>query len=139
MNKNFLISWAVIFVVWMAGSFAVHGVFLNEMYATLPNLYRSETDTQALFYLVLIAHLILAGAFAWIYQRGAEDKPRIAQGLRFGLAVALLAAVPTYIISYVVQPIPAGLAIQQMVGDGLLLLVLGVVAAFLHGPSTHPT
>jgi len=139
MSKNFLISWAVVFVVWMAGSFVVHGVLLTELYATLPNLYRSETDTQALSYLVLIAHLIMAGAFVWIYQRGAEDKPRIAQGLRFGLAVALLAAVPTYIMYYVVQPMPASLAIQQMVGDGLLLLVLGVVAAFLHRPSTHPT
>lgn len=135
MNKNFLISWAVVFIVWMAGSFVVHGVFLEQMYATLPNLYRSETDTQALSYLVLIAHLIMAGSFVWIYQRGAEDKPRVAQGLRFGLAIALLAAVPTYIMYYVVQPMPGRLAIQQMAGDGILLLILGVVAAFLNRPS----
>lgn len=137
MTKNFLISWGVVFVVWMVGSFVVHGVLLNELYATLPNLYRSETDTQALSYLVLIAHLIMAGSFVWIYQRGAEDKPWIAQGLRFGLAVALLAAVPTYIMYYVVQPMPLNLAVQQAIGDGLLLLILGMVAAFLHRRATH--
>ena len=137
MTKNFLISWAVVFVVWMVGSFVVHGVLLNELYATLPNLYRSETDTQALSYLVLIAHLIMAGSFVWIYQRGAEDKPWLAQGLRFGLAVALLAAVPTYIMYYVVQPMPLNLAVQQAIGDGLLLLILGMVAAFLHRRATQ--
>ena len=38
MNKKFLISWVVIFVVWMAGSFVVHGVLLGDGYAQLPNL-----------------------------------------------------------------------------------------------------
>ena len=117
MNKKFLISWVVVFVVWMAGSFAIHGAWLNQMYAEFPNLYRTQEETQQYFYLMLLAHIIMAGAFVWIYQRGAEDKPVIAQGLRFGLAVALLAAVPTYMIYFVVQPVSAGLAIRQSIGD----------------------
>ncbi|MDH3362920.1 MAG: hypothetical protein OEM45_04375 [Gammaproteobacteria bacterium] len=132
MNKKFLISWAVVFVVWMAGSFAVHGGWLSDQYAQLPNLYRTESDTQQLFYLMLIAHVIMAGAFVWIYQRGAENKPWLAQGVRFGIAIALLAVVPTYIIYYVVQPMPGNLAIRQIIGDGILVLILGAVAAFLN-------
>lgn len=132
MNKKFLISWVVIFVVWMAGSFAVHGAWLSEMYAQLPNLYRTESDTQGLFYLMLIAHIIMAGAFVWIYQRGAENKPWLTQGVRFGIAIALLAVVPTYMIYYVVQPMPGNLAIQQIIGDSILLLILGVVVAALN-------
>lgn len=132
MNNKFLISWAVVFVVWLAGSFAIHGAWLGELYARLPNLYRTESDTQQLFHLMLIAHVIMAGAFVWIYQRGAEDKPWIAQGVRFGVAIALLAIVPTYIIYYVVQPMPGNLAIQQIIGDGILVLILGVIVAFLN-------
>ena len=135
MNKKFLISWIVVFVVWMAGSFAVHGAWLNQMYAGFPDLYRTQEETQQYFYLMLLAHVIMAGAFVWIYQRGAEDKPALAQGLRFGLAVALLAAVPTYMIYFVVQPVSAGLAIRQSIGDAALCLILGVVVAFLNKPT----
>lgn len=49
-----------------------------------------------------MAHVIMAGAFVWIYSRGVADAPWVPQGLRFGLAVALLTVVPTYTIYYVV-------------------------------------
>jgi hypothetical protein len=81
---------------------------------------------------MILAHVIMAGAFAWIYSRGAEAKPWLAQGLRFGLAVALLTVVPTYTIYYVVQPMPGMHVIKQIVFDGILLLILGAVVAFLH-------
>ncbi|MDH3374215.1 MAG: hypothetical protein OER22_09640 [Gammaproteobacteria bacterium] len=132
MNKKFLISWVVVFVVWMAGSFAIHGAWLAELYAQHPNLYRTESDTQALFYLMLIAHVIMAGAFVWIYQRGAEDKPWLTQGIRFGIAIALLAVVPTYTIYYVVQPMSGNLAVQQIIGESVLVLILGIIVAFLN-------
>jgi hypothetical protein len=38
--------------------------------------------------------------------RGVEAKPWVAQGERFGIAVALLTVWPTYLIYYVVQPMP---------------------------------
>ena len=68
----------------------------------------------------------------WIYSRGAEDKPWLAQGLRFGLAVALLTIVPTYLIYYVVQPMPGMTVVRQIIFDGVLLLVLGVLVAFVY-------
>jgi hypothetical protein len=132
MNKKFLISWLVIFVVWMAGSFVVHGVLLGSEYAQLPNLFRPDTEAQNFMHLMLIAHVLLAGAFVWIYQRGREEKPWLAQGLRFGLAVAVMTAIPTYMIYYVVQPMPGMMAVKQAVFDSVLLLVLGAVTAFLN-------
>lgn len=118
----------------MAGSFVVHGVLLGADYAKLPNLFRPESDAQKYFPLMILAHVILAGAFVWIYRQGREDKPAVAQGLRFGLAVALLTVVPTYTIYYVVQPMPGAMVVKQIVFDGILLLVLGVVAAALSKP-----
>jgi hypothetical protein len=132
MNKRFFVAWAVVFVVWMIGSFVVHGTLLHADYAKLPNLFRPEAEAQQYFPLMILAHVIMAGAFAWIYSRGAEAKPWLAQGLRFGLAVALLTVVPTYTIYYVVQPMPGMHVIKQIVFDGILLLILGAVVAFLH-------
>jgi hypothetical protein len=132
MNKKYLIATAVIFVVWMIGSFVVHGVLLHDDYAKLPNLFRPEGEVQQYFPLMLLAHVMLAAAFVWIYVRGAEAKPWLGQGLRFGLAAAFLTIVPTYTIYYVVQPIPGIHALKQIAFDGALMLVLGAVVAFVY-------
>ena len=132
MNKNFLGTWVVVFILWMAGSFIVHGTLLHNDYAALSNLFRSEADAQQHFPFMIIAHVILAGAFTWIYIRGHEAKPWLAQGLRFGLAVALLTVIPTYIIYYVVQPMPGMTVVKQIIFDTIVLLVVGAAAAFMN-------
>ncbi|MGB5626668.1 MAG: hypothetical protein WBM61_13100 [Woeseiaceae bacterium] len=81
---------------------------------------------------MLIANVVMAGVFVWIDQRGKDSKPWLAQGLRFGIAVALLAAVPTCMIYFVVQPIPEIMAIKQIIDDGGFLSILGVVVAILN-------
>lgn len=130
MNKKFLIAWLSVFVVWMFGSFIVHGVLLHDDYAKLPSMFRSETDSQQYFPFMILAHVIMAGAFAWVYSRGIEAKPWLGQGIRFGVVIALLAVVPTYMIYYAVQPMPGMLVVKQTVFDGVLLLILGADVAF---------
>jgi len=132
MDKKFLLGWLLLFVVWMAGSFVVHGALLGADYAALQGkLFRTEQDSQQYFPLMLLAHVLLAGAFTWIYVRGREaGKPWPGQGVRFGIAIALLTVVPTYTIYFVVQPTPGALAVKQMVFDGLLIIVLGSVVAW---------
>ena len=81
---------------------------------------------------MILAHVIMAGAFVWIYARGVEAKPWVAQGVRFGVAVALLMIVPIYTIYYVVQPMPGMTVVKQIVFDGALMLILGVIVAFMY-------
>jgi hypothetical protein len=130
MNRKLLLAWLVVFIVWMGGSFVVHGTLLYPDYSQLPNLFRPEADSQQLFHLMVLAHVMLAGALVWIYSRGVEASPWLPQGLRFGLAVAFLTVIPTYIIYYVVQPMPSSLAVKQIVFDTILMLLLGAVVAF---------
>jgi hypothetical protein len=132
MDRRFFIAWVVLFVAWMAGSFLVHGTLLHTDYSQLPNLFRTEEDAQRHFPLMILAHVILSGAFVWIYARGAENKPWPGQGVRYGIAVALLSFVPIYVIYYVVQPMPGSLVIKQIVLDGILLLLLGAIVAYLY-------
>ena len=131
-NKKFIIAWIVVFFGWFIGDFIVHGVLLSADYMQLSSLYRPPSDAQRYFPLMLLAHVILAGAFVWIYSRGVEAKPWFAQGVRFGVAVALLTVVPTYLIYFVVQPLPAALVVKQIVFDGILLLILGVIVAWFY-------
>lgn len=129
---KFFIAWIVLFVAWMAGSFVVHGVLLQEDYTKLPALFRQPDEAGAYFPLMILAHVFMAGALVWIYARGVEAKPWLAQGLRFGLAVAFLTVIPTYTIYYVVQPMPGLHVVKQIVFDGILILILGAIAAFLY-------
>lgn len=133
MNKTFLIAWIVLFVLWMAGSFVVHGVLLGPDYAKLQHMFRSPADSHNYFPVMLFAHVLLAGSFAWIYARGHDAARAWAgQGIRYGVAVALLTIVPTYLIYLAVQPMPVDVVVKQILGDGVLLVVLGLAAAFLY-------
>jgi hypothetical protein len=131
MSKRFFIAWLVVFVAWMAGSFAVHGLLLGPDYAKLANLFRQPPQAQQYFPLMVLAHVILSGAFVWIYARGREARPWLGQGARYGVAIALLTTVPTYLIYYVVQPMPLETVLKQIVFEGVLVVVLGVAAAFV--------
>ena len=95
MSRKFIIAWIVLFIAWFLGSFVVHGVLLRSDYMRLTNLFRAEGDQQKYFPLMILAHVIMSGALVWIYARGAEAKPWLVQGVRFGVAVALLTVVPT--------------------------------------------
>jgi hypothetical protein len=130
MNKRFLVAWLVVFVLYMAGGIVVHGMLLADEY-TATGLMRPEADAQKLMHLMILAHVLMAGAFTWIYARGVENKPWLGQGLRFGLAVAIL-VVPIYVIYYVVQPTPGVLAVRQIAYDTILTLILGAAVAYLY-------
>ena len=138
MDKKFFIAWVVVFVAWMAGSFVVHGMLLHDDYTRLSGLFRPEAEAQKYFPLMILAHIILAGAFVWIYSRGVEATPWLPQGLRFGAAVALLTVIPTYLIYYVVQPMPGPVVARQIVFDGIRMLILGVITAFIYRPPARP-
>jgi len=131
-NKKFLLTWLAIFIVWMVGSFIVHGAPLESDYLKVPQLFRTAEESKPYFPLMLLAHILLSGAFVWIYARGIAPRPCLGQGIRFGFAVALLTTAPTYLIYFVVQAMPAMLVAKQIVFDGLLLLVLGAVTAFVY-------
>ena len=132
MGKRFFISWIILFVLWMIGSVVVHGMLLKADYAAMPNLMRTEADSMKYFPLMIFAHVLLSGAFVWIYARGVEAKPWLPQGVRFGVAIALLTIVPTYLIYYVVQPMPGAVVAKQIVFDGILIVILAIATAYLY-------
>ncbi len=136
MNKRYFIATAVVFIVWMLGGFVVHGWILQEEYAKLPEIFRPAEEADKRMHLMIAAHVMLAAAFTWIYSRGISKGPWLGQGVRYGVAIAFLGVIPTYTIYYVVQPTPGYLAVAQMVCDGILSVILGVVVAFLYRKQT---
>ena len=131
MNRKCIISAIVMFVMAWALSFVVHGLILGPDYAATPGM-RPPAEAQKIIYWIIIAQAIFGAAFAWVYFQGKEDKPWLAQGIRFGIAVACLTVIPTYLIYHVVTPVPLVLAFKQIMLDTIRLVLMGIVLAWIN-------
>lgn len=130
MNKRFLLSVVILFIVSMVLGFVVHGLLLSSDYQKLvPGLFRAPEDGQAHFGWMLLAHVFIAVGFTWIYRAGRDARPWLGQGVRFGIAMAILTTIPTYLIYYAVQPMPFDVVVKQIVFDTIAMLVMGIVVA----------
>ena len=131
MNRKCIISAVVMFVMAWALSFVVHGLLLGADYSATPGM-RPPAEAQQIIGYLILAQAIFGVAFAWVYFQGKEDKPWLTQGARFGIAIAALTVIPTYLIYHVVTPVPLVLAIKQIVLDTIRLVLMGVVLAWIN-------
>ena len=138
MHRKFWLAVVSMFVLSMLLDFAVHSVLLGPDYARLPQLYRAPQDAAGFLPFMLLAHAFIAAGLVWVYQRGMDGSPWQGQGLRFGGAMAVLIAVPGYLIYYAVQPLPADLVLKQ-IGYGVAqMLLLGLALAWLQRKPDRP-
>jgi hypothetical protein len=136
MNKRFLISWLVIAVASHLFGFLVHVVLLGKDYHTLvPNLFRTGEAFHKVFPFMILANILFGFGFTWIYRKGVETgKSVVGQGVRYGLAVAVLATIPMYLTYYVVQPLPNIVAVKQILFEVPCIVILGIIVALLNPP-----
>jgi hypothetical protein len=131
MTRKCIISAIVMFVMAWGLSFVVHGVLLYPDYLATQGM-RPPEEAQKIIYWLILAQAIFGAAFAWVYVQGKEDKPWLTQGIRYGIAIACLTVIPTYLIYHVVTPIAFVAAIKQIVFDTIRVLLMGVVLAWIN-------
>lgn len=131
-DKKFWLGVIAAFIVTMLGGFAVHATWLNPDYLALPQIMRSEEDSMGYMHFMLLAHAILSVGLVWIFRQGRAQGDWVGQGLRFGLAIAVVSAVPYFMIYHAVAQFPLELSLKQMVGDTVTLLAAGLAVAFVH-------
>lgn len=133
MNAKAIISVVVLFILSMGLGFLVHGTLLFDEYSQLPNIYRSMEDSQGYFGFMIAGHVLIAVGLTWIYRMGHKPtKPWLAQGINFGLAIAVVSTIPLYLIYYAVQNAPQSLAMLQIAYDVPATVILGIVTAFIN-------
>ncbi len=138
MSKQFLISVVVLFLLSFGLGFVVHGLLLSGDYDPLAKagVFRLPEAARQYLPFMLLAHLLFAVGLTWIYRQGVNaTKPFLGQGLRFGLGVAVLATIPTYLIYYAVTPLPAGLVLKQIGFDTGAVVLMGIAVAALNQPA----
>ena len=134
MDKRFWISGVVMTIATMLLGWLVHGFLLAGDYSSLVGtIMRSPEEASGYLHWMLVADVCIGFAMTWIYRQGIDaGKSALSQGLRFGVAVALLTVVPQFLIYYAVERLPAALVHKQLIFDSLRMIVLGVLVANLN-------
>ena len=122
----------VVFIVANIFGFVIHAILLKSDYLPLAAHYRAMGEEKMLF--ISLAYLSFAIGSVWVYAKGVEDKNWLGQGIRFGIAMWLVLAIPSFLIAYAVQPVPGILAAKQILFEGLDKIVLGILTAALYRP-----
>lgn len=135
MDKRFWIAGFVASLLFFVLGFLVHGLILTGDYMNHKTLFRSEEEAMANMPWMTLAHFIMGFALVWIYSKGIKDGDTwMLQGLRFGIAAALLVTVPWYLIYYSVQPWAFATTAKQIVLDGVSLIIVAIVTAYIYKP-----
>jgi hypothetical protein len=132
MGKQFWISGVVLSIAALLGGFVVHGLLLGADYMALPEVYRGEAESQGYFHWMLLAHVFIGFAMTWVYRQGRTADAPLGQGIRFGVALACLSTIPWYLIYLAVLRIPTELAVKQIAFDVPVVVLLGVLLAYLN-------
>ena len=127
--KKLVLATAAAYILLMGTNYLVHEIWLMPDYDAIPLSHRSPEGIQHRFWAMALGQLFFAALFAYIYTRGAEKKPWLVQGVRYGIVITFLTVVPYSLSEYVVYIVPYMLAIKWMVAGGIQLMLLGVVVA----------
>jgi hypothetical protein len=136
MNARFWISGVAMTIAAGLLGFIVHGVLLGPDYAALSALgpiMRTPADSAHYMQWMLPADAAIGFGFTWIYRQGiSSGKSALGQGLRCGVAVALVSVIPMFLFYYAVEPMPWALVQKQLVFSLIEMLALGVLVALLN-------
>ena len=130
-SRKCIISAVTMFVMALVLSFFVHGVLLFNDYTAAGGM-RPPAEANKLMPYMILAQALFGGAFAWVYVQGKNERPWLGQGFRFGIAIACLTVIPTYLIYHVVTPVPFAIAIKQIVLDTIRVVLMGIVLAWIN-------
>lgn len=131
-TKKFILTVVVILIVANITGFLIHAILLKADYMAIASQYRPMGQEKMLF--ITLAYLSFAIGSVWIYTKGVENKPWLGQGIRFGIAMWLILAIPSFFIAYAVQPLPMMLMVKQVLFEGADKILLGIITAALYRP-----
>jgi hypothetical protein len=127
--KKLALATVAAYIVLMLTNYLIHSVLLMSDYAAIPESHRNAAGMMHRFWAMLIGQFIFTAMFVYIYTRGAERKPWLVQGIRYGIIMTFMTVVPYSLSDYVVYIVPYQLVIKWMVLGGIELIILGMVVA----------
>ncbi|OGI19512.1 MAG: hypothetical protein A3B68_04295 [Candidatus Melainabacteria bacterium RIFCSPHIGHO2_02_FULL_34_12] len=129
--KKYILPAVSVFIVITIFDMIFHGILMEKIYLNNSHLFRSQDEICKHKYCFWIANLIFSFAFTYIYSKGHEKTDSLAQGLRYGLWIALLIWVPDALVSYSVYPHPKNLELAWLIGYSIQTILAGITVAYV--------
>jgi len=128
-----ILAWISAFVVIFLLSMLWYGVIVSGYNAQqFANVLRGPEDFSML--LIIIGYLVLAFILAALYPRGYKGNGSpISQGLRFGLWMGLLWALPTALIESGSYQFPLGARLLDAAYHIVEFIIAGLVISWVYG------
>ena len=127
--KKLVLAMVICYIVLMGTNYFVHSVWLMRDYAATPNTWRPMADLSHKMWVMFVGQAFFAVLFCYIYARGAEAKPWLGQGIRYGILITLFAVIPYSLGEYTVYNVPHLLAVKWMVAGFVQMIILGLIVA----------
>ena len=123
-----LIAIAVVFAAWQALDYLIHGVILEGIYATQPELWRPMDEMKMPLMAGVTA--IASACFVLIYTYLVQPKA-VVLGIAYGLIFGIGAGASMGYGTYAVLPIPQQLALGWFVGTIVETTVAGAIVGLI--------
>ncbi len=131
MNKRFWMAFVACWVVGQVLGYLIHGLWLSDTYKSLADVWRPESEMQSMMWVMMLTAAVLVFAFCYIFTKGYEGKG-VMEGVRYGLWIALLCAIPQAFDSFVIYPIPLSLSVKWAVAGVAYFVILGAILASIY-------
>jgi hypothetical protein len=116
--------------------FVVWGKVLNVEFGRYPEIYRPAGDMSG-FALMFAGIFVAMCCAAWIYAKGYEGGSGIAEGLKFGVVIALVVAAYVSSANYGTMRIGKRMALTYLAGGFGEWLVAGLVIGLVYKPAAR--
>jgi hypothetical protein len=127
--KKLVIAMVICYVVLLGTNYLIHSVWLMSDYAATPDSWRPLPDMAQKMWVMFVGQALFAALFCYIYSRGAEAKPWLSQGIRYGILITLFTVIPYALGEYTVYKVPHMLAVKWMIAGCIQMIILGLIAA----------
>jgi hypothetical protein len=134
--KRFILAFVAAYIFLFLWGWLLNGVFLKDVYAETPNLWRTQTEMLSFFHWILIGQALIVFAFVIIYVVGFAGGGVIA-GVRLGILLEI-AAIGMRMGVYAVQPFPGKLLIYASIGGLIEMIITGAIVGAIYKPAARP-
>ena len=128
---KFVVRTLVVAIAMFALGYVGHQLLLGRDYVSIEPIMRSKEDMQAHMGFAVISCLAFSGAFVWIYSQLRGGGAWVGQGIRFGIAIWVVADVPLYLTNYTIEPWPGVFVAKILAWELLAAVMLGILIAAL--------
>jgi hypothetical protein len=88
--KRFILACIAVYVFRFLWGWLLNGVFLKDVYAQTPNLWRPQSEMMSLFHWIIIGQALIVFSFVMIYASGFAGGG-VVGGIRLGILLEIAA------------------------------------------------